>query len=44
MALEVVDAMKRQGKGIVLKIDFEKTYDCVDWEFLWFVMDRMGFS
>lgn len=27
---EVMDAMKRSGDGMTFKIDFEKTYNCVD--------------
>lgn len=34
----------RSGRALVLfKVDFEKTYDSVDWEFLLLVMERMGF-
>lgn len=43
MALEVVDAMSRMGKGVIFKIDFEKAYDCVDWDFSWFILSTIGF-
>lgn len=33
-ALEVLNAMRRFGDGVVFKIVFEKTYNCVDWDFL----------
>ena len=33
--IEVVDEKRRSGEeGIVLKIDFEKAYDHVDWGFV----------
>ena len=31
-------------KSVVLKIDFEKAYDHVEWEFLDFVLERKGFN
>lgn len=42
MALEVLDAMKHLGEGLVFKIDFKKAYDSVDRDFLWFVLLKMG--
>lgn len=36
--------MKRNNSGIILILDFKKTYDRVNWDFLWYVMDRMGFG
>lgn len=41
---ELVEETRRSGRALVLfKVDFEKTYDSVDWEFLLLVMERMGF-
>lgn len=31
-------------KGVILKLDFEKAYDKVQWDFLEEVMTRKGFS
>lgn len=31
-------------EGIVNKLDFEKAFDCVDWGFLIFVMEKKGFG
>lgn len=42
MASEVLDEIKTVGNGIVFKNDFEKAYDNVDWNFLWFVLYKMG--
>ena len=41
---EVLHEMKRKNlEGISLKIDFEKAYDKVSWDFLIEVMVRKGF-
>lgn len=42
VASEVLDTMRRDGEGVVFKIDFEKTFDCVDWD-RWFILYKMGF-
>ncbi|XP_028068962.1 uncharacterized protein LOC114271546, partial [Camellia sinensis] len=45
IANEVVDAWKRSKKrGIILKLDFEKAYDSLNWEFLWSMMNNLGFA
>ncbi|GKU93253.1 hypothetical protein SLEP1_g6860 [Rubroshorea leprosula] len=42
---EVVHEVKWRKQGsFILKADFEKAYDCVDWEFLDWMMNRMGFG
>ena len=44
MANEVVEDPRRGGKsGLCLKVDFEKAYDSVRWEFLYDMLLRMGF-
>jgi hypothetical protein len=40
----ILDAMKNKDKGLVLKLDYEKTYDRVDWEFLEEVLTTRGFG
>lgn len=45
IANKVVDDAKRKNKEVVLfKVDFEKSYDSVSWEFLEFMMIKMGFD
>ena len=45
IANEIVDEKRRSGEeGIVLKIDFEKAYDHVSWDFLDHVLEKKGFS
>lgn len=42
---EVVDWWKKsKQKGLILKLDFEKTYDSVNWEFLLAMMQNFGFG
>jgi len=41
---EVIDELKRRKKsGVVVKLDFEKAYDSVSWEFLFYIMRILGF-
>ena len=35
---------KKKSKGVLLKVDFHKTYDTVMWDFLDKVLERMGFG
>ncbi|RVW90278.1 Transposon TX1 uncharacterized 149 kDa protein [Vitis vinifera] len=45
IANEIVDEKKRSGEeGVVFKIDFEKAYDHVSWNFLDHVLEKKGFS
>jgi len=44
VANEVVEELRRKGKsGLCLKVDFEKAYDSVRWEFLYDMLGRLGF-
>jgi hypothetical protein len=41
---EVVDLAKKTGREcLILKVDFEKAYDSVDWGFLEYMLRRFGF-
>ena len=45
MANEVIDGIKKYGSGgLLLKMDFEKTYDSVEWSFLDMMMKKMKFD
>ncbi|RVW90710.1 Transposon TX1 uncharacterized 149 kDa protein [Vitis vinifera] len=45
IANEIVDERRRSGEeGVVFKIDFEKAYDHVRWDFLDQVLEKKGFS
>lgn len=45
IANEVVDWWRKsKKKGIILKLDFEKAYDSVNWEFLLSMMENFGFG
>ncbi|XP_028077559.1 uncharacterized protein LOC114279501 [Camellia sinensis] len=45
IANEVVDGWhKAKNKGIILKLDFEKAYDSLNWEFLLPMLGKFGFG
>ncbi|RVW46826.1 Transposon TX1 uncharacterized 149 kDa protein [Vitis vinifera] len=45
IANEIVDEKRRSGEeGVVFKIDFEKAYDHMSWDFLDHVLEMKGFS
>ncbi|CAL5412431.1 unnamed protein product [Camellia sinensis] len=45
IANEIVDGWRKSNKkGLVLKLDFEKAYDSVNWEFLFNMLSKFGFG
>lgn len=45
VANEVVDDLVSSKRdGILIKLDMEKTYDCVNWEFVEYILRRLGFE
>lgn len=45
MLSEIVDRYKKKRKKLMIfKINFEKAYDSLSWEYLDFVMQRFGFG
>ena len=44
MANEIVEDLRRCARSdLCLKVDFEKSYDSVRWDFLYEILNRMGF-
>jgi len=44
IANEMVDFLRKNKlKGVIVKVDFEKAYDSMDWDFLMYMMNRLGF-
>ena len=45
IANEVIDSMqKRKERGILCKLDIEKAYDQINWNFILKVLKKMGFG
>lgn len=45
VATEAVEDYRKRGKrGVILKVDFKKAYDHVNWDFLDFVLEKKGFG
>jgi len=45
VANETVDFLKKEKKsGLMVKVDFEKAYDSVNWKFLFYMIGRLGFN
>ncbi|GJX02450.1 putative RNA-directed DNA polymerase, eukaryota, reverse transcriptase zinc-binding domain protein [Tanacetum coccineum] len=45
VANEAVDYLRKsRGQGLIFKIDFEKAYDCVNWDYIRDVMMQIGFG
>lgn len=40
----VEDYTRREKKGVIVKLDMEKTYDKTDWDFVDYTMARKGFG
>jgi len=43
VANEVIDEMKRKKECIIVKVEFDKAYDMVSWEYLIYMIERLVF-
>lgn len=44
VANEVVEEAKRRKKCLLFEVYFDKAYDWVSWEFLLYMLQRLGFD
>ncbi|KAL4367675.1 hypothetical protein GQ457_05G016460 [Hibiscus cannabinus] len=44
LAMRLRKVLNERLEGVVLKADFSKAYDTVDWDFLMVIMQKMGFG
>lgn len=45
MGSEVIHILSaRREKAVLLKLNFQKAFDCLSWDFLFATMNRMGFN
>jgi len=45
IANATVDFLRKvRLKGVIVKVDYEKAYDSVEWDFLEYMMSRLGFD
>lgn len=40
---EIINIKSGQSDGLILKIDFEKAFDSVDWRFLFQLLEKLNF-
>jgi hypothetical protein len=43
-AHEVIHSVHKKQQGFILKLDYEKTYDKVNWQFLLDILEKRGFG
>ena len=44
VASETIDEVRRKKKSyVIVKVDYEKAYDSIRWDFLFYMMKRLGF-
>ena len=44
VANEVVEELSRKKKSkVIIKVDYERAYDFMSWDFLYYIMGRLGF-
>jgi len=44
VANEIVEECRKKKKRfVIVKVDYEKAYDSVNWDFLYYMMNRLGF-
>lgn len=45
VANKIIDHLKKQENGgLIFKVDVEKAFDSVDWNFLNVIMNKLGFG
>lgn len=42
--MDLFDSRKKSHKGVLMQVNFEKSYDHVEWDFMDYMLGRLGYD